>query len=187
MEQRNRKLDFISYDKLNEHKIGDALGILDSFAKPYVHWLNVYCAKYDIDTPLRLSAFLAQICHESGRFRYVEELASGKDYEGRKDLGNVIKGDGIRFKGRGLIQITGRANYTELSKDLGIDFVSEPVLLKEPEYAVMSACWFWNKRGLNKLADEERFRDITKKINGGYNGLEDREKLYVKCKRMLNI
>ena len=187
MEQKNRKLDFISYDKLNEHKIGDAYGVLDSFARPYVEWLNTYCPKFEIDTPLRLAAFLAQIGHESGRFRYVEEIASGRAYEGRKDLGNTQKGDGMRFKGRGLIQITGRANYTEMSKDLGIDFVSEPWLLKEPEFAVMSACWFWDKRKLNALADEESFRTITKKINGGYNGLEDREKLYAKCKRMLNI
>ena len=187
MEQKHRKLDLICYDKLNEHKIGDAYGITDWVARPYAHWLNVYCTKYEIDTPLRLSAFLAQIGHESGRLRYVEELASGKAYEGRTDLGNTTKGDGVRFKGRGLIQITGRYNYTELANDTDVDFVSYPELLKEPEFAVMSACWFWDKRKLNMLADEERFRDITKKINGGYNGLEDREKLYAKCRRMLNV
>lgn len=187
MESRNRKLDLICYDKLNEHKLSCALGVLESVTRPFTHWLNVYCTKYEIDTPLRLAAFLAQLCHESGRFRYVEEIASGRAYEGRKDLGNTQKGDGVRFKGRGLIQITGRANYTEMSKDLGIDFVSNPELVKEPEFAVMTACWFWDKRELNILADEERFRDITRKINGGYNGLEDREKLYAKCKRMFNI
>ncbi|MBO5387618.1 MAG: hypothetical protein J6A59_05690 [Lachnospiraceae bacterium] len=119
--------------------------------------------------------------------RYVEEIASGKKYEGRKDLGNTQKGDGMRFKGRGLIQITGRANYTELSNDVGINFVSQPLLLSLPEYAVMSACWFWDKRKLNKYADAGEFKEITRRINGGYNGLEDREKLYHNCKRMLNI
>lgn len=187
MESRNRKLDLMGYDKLNEHKIGDAIGITDWVVKPYAHWLNVYCTKYEIDTPLRLAAFLAQISHESGRFVYVEEIASGRFYEDRKDLGNTQKGDGVRYKGKGLIQITGRANYTELAKDTDVDFVSYPELLKEPEFAVMSACWFWDKRKLNALADEERFRDITRKINGGYHGLEDREKLYTKCKRLFNI
>ena len=182
-----RTLDFIGVDRLNKHTLSDVFGITYTTIEPYVSFLNEYCAKYEINTPLRLAAFLAQIGHESGRFRYSEEIAKGSAYEGRKDLGNIHKGDGKRFKGRGLIQVTGRYNYETISADLGINFVDEPTLLATPEYAVLSACWYWGKHGLNKLADEGRFRDITKKINGGYNGLEDREKLYAKCKRMLNI
>lgn len=117
----------------------------------YIEWLNYFMPKYGIDTNKEVAAFIAQIGHESGQLRYVEELASGKAYEGRKDLGNTQVGDGIKFKGRGLIQITGRANYTQLSKDLGEDFVKNPSLLSTPKYAVQSACWFWNKNKLNDL------------------------------------
>lgn len=183
----SRILDYKGVDRLSEHKVADIYAVTRVHIKPFVNWLNEYLPKFEINTPLRLAAFLAQVGHESGRMRYVEEIASGRAYEGRKDLGNVQKGDGCRFKGRGLIQITGRANYTELSNDVGVDFVSQPMLLSLPEYAVMSACWYWQKRGLNELADESRFRDITRRINGGYNGLEDREKLYARCKRMLNV
>ena len=117
----------------------------------YIEWLNYFMPKYGIDTDKEVAAFIAQIGHESGQLRYVEELASGSAYEGRKDLGNIQKGDGKRFKGRGLIQITGRANYTQLSKDLGEDFIKNPELLSTPKYAVQSACWFWNKNKLNDL------------------------------------
>ena len=117
----------------------------------YLEWLNYFMPKYGIDTDKEVAAFVAQIGHESGQLRYVEELASGKAYEGRKDLGNTQGGDGIRFKGRGLIQITGRFNYIQLSKDLGEDFIKNPALLSTPKYAVQSACWFWNKNKLNDL------------------------------------
>lgn len=183
----SRILDYKGVDRLSEHKVADIYAVTCVHIIPFVNWLNEYLPKFEINTPLRLAAFLAQVGHESGRMRYVEEIASGRTYEGRKDLGNVQKGDGTRFKGRGLIQITGRANYTEISNDVGINFVSQPMLLSHPEYAVMSACWYWQKRGLNELADESRFRDITRKINGGYNGLEDREKLYERAKRELNV
>ena len=117
----------------------------------YIEWLNYFTSKYSIDSDKEVAAFIAQIGHESGQLRYVEELASGRAYEGRKDLGNTQAGDGIRFKGRGLIQITGRFNYTQLSKDLGEDFIKHPELLSTPKYAVQSACWFWNKNKLNDL------------------------------------
>lgn len=182
-----RMLDFVGIDRLTMHKLSDVYGVPYTTVEPYVGFLNKYCSRYEIDTPIRLAAFLAQIGHESGRFCYTEEIASGAAYEGRKDLGNVCAGDGVRYKGRGLIQLTGRSNYAALSKDLGVDFVGNPALLAEPEYAVWSACWFWHKRKLNDLADNGFFRDITKRINGGYRGLEDREKLYEKCKRMLNV
>ncbi len=117
----------------------------------YIEWLNYFMPKYGIDSDKEVAAFIAQIGHESGQLRYVEELASGSAYEGRKDLGNTQAGDGVRFKGRGLIQITGRFNYTQLSKDLGEDFIKHPELLSTPKYAVQSACWFWNKNKLNDL------------------------------------
>lgn len=117
----------------------------------YLEWLNYFMPKYAIDSDKQVAAFIAQIGHESGQLRYVEELASGKAYEGRRDLGNTQQGDGVKFKGRGLIQITGRFNYIQLSKDLGEDFIKNPALLSTPKYAVQSACWFWNKNKLNDL------------------------------------
>lgn len=151
----------------------------------YIDWLNIYMPKYGITTPSRVTAFLAQIGHESARLYHTEERASGQAYEHRKSLGNNKPGDGVRYKGRGLIQITGKYNYTKLSEATGIDFLNNPTWLTEPEYAVMSACWFWQVNGLNELADKGNFKLITKRINGGYNGLEDREMLYDKAKRVL--
>jgi putative chitinase len=147
----------------------------------YLPFLNQYAMAYDVTTSLRMSAFLAQIGHESGQLQYCEEIADGSAYEGREDLGNLFKGDGRRFKGRGLIQITGRANYTDISDDLKIDFVRHPEKLCEPEFAVKSAFWFWNSRKLNLLADQKDFRRITKLVNGGYNGYNDRLFLYEKA------
>lgn len=154
------------------------LGLSVKTIKPFYKWLEIYMKQYEIDTPVRQAAFLSQIAHESGRFYYVEEIASGQAYEGRKDLGNTQPGDGVRYKGRGLIQLTGRSNYRQLSQELGVDFEDNPELLKSPQYAVQSACWFWHSRGLNDYADVRDIRTITKRINGGYNGIADREALY---------
>ena len=150
--------------------------------------LNGAMERYEINTPARIAAFLAQVAHESGGFRYVREIASGRAYEGRKDLGNVYSGDGVRFKGRGLIQITGRANYQRLAADLQLDgLLQNPQWLESDKWAVWSAAWFWDKTGLNALADEGLFKQITRKINGGYNGLEDRYKYYERAKRVLGM
>lgn len=130
--------------------------------------------EFEINTPARQAAFLAQVGHESGQLRYVRELASGDAYEGRKDLGNIQPGDGRRYKGRGLIQVTGRANYAKCGQDLGLDLINHPELLEEPTNACRSAAWFWKKRGLNELADSGDQIKITKRINGGTNGLADR-------------
>ena len=151
----------------------------------YLQYINEYAEQYEVNTPLRMSAFLAQIGHESGQLRYVQEIASGKAYEGRKDLGNVFFGDGVRYKGRGLIQITGRANYQSLSNDLGVDFINEPEKLQSPKYAVLSAFWFWDKKNLNKWADIPDFEKITRIINGGLNGYKDRLHLYELAKKTL--
>lgn len=147
---------------------------IDQFLDP----LNMAMMEFHINTPKRQAAFLAQIGHESGQLRYVKELASGLAYEGRKDLGNVVDGDGVRFKGRGLIQITGRANYLQVQIDLGIPCIANPELLENTVNACRTAGWFWDKRGLNALADKGDFVTITKRINGGLNGQEDRLRLY---------
>ena len=144
-------------------------------------------AKYGITTPLRLAHFFSQIAHESGGFKYLAELG-GKSYfvkyEGRKDLGNTQKGDGYKFKGRGYIQVTGRANYSEISKDLKIDFINNPELLEQEVNAMVSALWFWNKRKLNQFADLDDIKTITKKINGGYNGLKERQEYLTQYKKI---
>lgn len=155
----------------------------------YLPILNQYMSVYGIDSLNRKAAFLAQIGHESGQLNYTEELASGKAYEGRKDLGNVYKGDGVRFKGRGLIQITGRSNYTSAGVALGFDLVNYPDQLKEPRLATQSACWWWHQRGLNTLADnatEGNFKKITRIINGGYNGYADRHKIWQRAIKELS-
>lgn len=151
----------------------------------YVDFLNTYMDQYEINTPIRRQMFLAQIGHESGQLRYCEEIASGKAYEGRKDLGNINPGDGQKYKGRGLVQITGRNNYRTISRAFKIDFLQQPELLSNPEWAVISACWWWKEHKLNEIADTGDFKRVTKKINGGYNGLEDRLKLYELCKKYI--
>lgn len=148
--------------------------------------------KYGIQSAVRAAAFLAQIGHESGRLLYTEEIASGKAYDtGSKArvLGNtpLPDGDGQLYKGRGLIQITGRANYTQLSKALGYDFIAEPQALARPTWAARSAMWWWNSRGLNALADSVDFQKITKIINGGLNGYADRVALWKKAKSVLGV
>lgn len=159
----------------------------------YIGPLNRAMENYQINTPVRIAAFLAQLAHESGSLRYRKEIASGEAYDtGSKaeSLGNTPEkdGDGQRYKGRGPIQITGLANYKLLSKDTGIDFVGSPEKLEQPLYGSIAAGWFWNKKKLNKLADlntSESFVKITKLINGGTNGLEDRIKHWNTAKKVL--
>lgn len=131
----------------------------------------------EITTPLRQAHFLAQIGHESGELRYAEEIASGAAYEGRRDLGNTEPGDGARFKGRGLIQLTGRANYLLYGQAIGKDLVTDDhwkQVAEDPELAVDVACWFWETHQLSQYADLDDIMTITKRINGGLNGLDAR-------------
>lgn len=138
---------------------------------------NVHMRTYGIlDNSLRFIHFMAQLTHESGNFRYMEEIASGKAYEGRKDLGNTQTGDGKRFKGRGPIQLTGRANYRRYGQQLGIDLENNPQIVAMPSVGLLVACKFWADNGLNALADKDDVLTITRRINGGTNGLEDRKK-----------
>lgn len=143
--------------------------------------------KYQINTPLRIQHFIAQVGHETRGFFYKEEIASGEAYEGRRDLGNTQSGDGMRFKGRGAIQCTGRANYTEYSKFTGIDFVSNPKLLIELPHYIDVAGWYWMKHDLNKYADKDDITKITKKINGGLNGFADRKAYLSRAKKYITI
>ncbi len=156
-------------------------GRADVFAEP----LSRAMYEFDINNPAREAAFLAQIAHESVSLRYVREIASGEAYEGRSDLGNVAAGDGVRFKGRGLIQITGRANYAACASALNLPLLDHPELLEEAENACRSAAWYWKSRGLNELADAGDFRLITKRINGGYNGYADRLAFHARAQQVL--
>ena len=151
-----------------------AVGCSRAAAVRFAPYLEAGCQHYAINTEPRLAAFLAQIGHESGSFAYVREIASGEAYEGRRDLGNTHQGDGVRFAGKGLIQLTGRANYRDMTRWLGWsdcpDFEAHPDELAAPRWAALSACAYWASRDLNALADAGDFEGITRKINGGLNG-----------------
>lgn len=147
--------------------------------------LNRAMQEAGITTPKRAAAFIAQLAHESGQLRYFEELASGRAYEGRRDLGNTQPGDGTRFKGRGPIQLTGRANYAAASKALGVDLVNNPELAARPDVGFRVAAWYWKSRGLNELADRGDFDGITRRINGGQNGAADRRQFHRRASEVL--
>ncbi len=155
----------------------------------YLPYLLAKMKAREIDTPLRRAHFLAQIGHESGALRYNEERASGAAYENRRDLGNSEDGDGRRFKGRGLIQLTGRANYRDYGKSIGIDLTDDENRLKvarDPALAVDAACWFWQTRKLNRFADDDDVVEVTRRINGGTNGLADRKDYLARARYFLN-
>ena len=155
----------------------------------FVPVLNTAMNRYQIVGTRRVAAFIAQIGHESGQLKYVKEIwgptAAQAKYEGRKDLGNTVAGDGPKYRGRGLIQITGRANYMACGEGLGLDLIKQPELLEKPQHACMSAAWFWATRGLNTLADAGQFDRITRRINGGQNGAADRQALYALALKVL--
>ena len=147
---------------------------------------NVHLRTYGIlDTPLRLAHFMAQVAHESGGFRYMEEIASGQAYEGRADLGNTQPGDGKRYKGRGPIQLTGRANYRTFGRKVGIDIEQHPEVVALPSFGLLVACMFWASKGLNALADADDVEAVTRRVNGGVNGLAERRAYLVKAKGLL--
>jgi len=154
----------------------------------YVEPINRYMVSVGgITSTQRLRHFIAQVAHESGCFRYVLEIYGGEAYNNRPDLGNIMPGDGPRFRGRGLIQITGRTNYEQCSMALfgNKRLLDTPELLEQPVNAVRSAMWFWNTRGLNALADSDDIRAVTRRINGGYNGLDNRKTLYERAKNFI--
>jgi putative chitinase len=146
------------------------------------------CIRFGIESPLAKAHFMAQLAHESAGFKHTRELwgptPAQARYEGRRDLGNTVAGDGFRFRGRGLIQITGRANYREYSRDMYGDdrCVLAPELLEVVPDAALCAGWYWQSRGLNEPAERDDLVAVTKRINGGVNGLADRARWLDKAK-----
>lgn len=156
--------------------------------------MNRYAPEFGITTARRWAHFLAQITHESAAFLYTTELGEKSYFENRygtgelaKRLGNRSKADGYNFRGRGLIQITGRYNYEAYKKYCGYDVVTNPDLLAKPLGAIRSAMWYWKTHGLNELADKDDVVAVTKKINGGTNGLESRKRYLLKAKKALKV
>jgi len=161
----------------------------------YLPALTAAMQAHTIDTPLRTAAFVAQLAHESGEFRWMEEIwgptPAQLRYEPPSDLaaklGNTQPGDGKRFKGRGPIQITGRFNYAKFGAQLGLDLIADPAQAAAPEVAFATAGLFWQSNGLNELADARQFVAITRCINGGTNGLAERQRYYERAKAVLGI
>jgi putative chitinase len=154
-----------------------------AFAQP----LTDAMAEHGIATPKRMAAFVAQIAHESEELRFTRELGTGAEYEGRADLGNTQPGDGPKFKGRGLLQITGRANYAACGAALGLPLIDTPALLESPAGACRSAAWFWVKHGLSELADADKFGAITHRVNGGYNGIDERLAFWILARKEFGL
>ena len=172
----------ITSEQLREIFVNAKQSAIEEFSEP----ISQVMETYEINTSLRQAHFLAQIGHESGELRYREEIATGAAYEGRKDLGNTQPGDGRRFKGRGLIQLTGRLNYATYGEDIGIDLTHEPErVATDKDLCVGVAGWYWNRRRLNKYADRDDVITITKRINGGLIGLTDRKRILELAKSVL--
>ena len=162
----------------------------------YLPLLNEFMPLFGIEGKLRVCHFLAQIAHESGELRYSQEIASGKAYDtGRLAiaLGNTPEadGDGQKYKGRGLIQLTGTANYRRFNEYLKKNFegaddvLQNPEVVETPVYAVIAACWFFADSGCLALADKDDIRAVTKRVNGGLNGFDERLKYYNKAKKVI--
>ena len=175
------------------------LGINDKWKIP----LNQVFVKYDLDTSKRQAAFIGQCAVESANFTRLQEnlnysaqrltqvwpsrfpnISMAEPYANNPEkladfvyagrMGNLQDGDGWKFHGRGLIQLTGRENYANCGSGVGVDLIDNPDLLLTPQYAVLSAGWFWNKKGLNALADTQEYGAMTRRINGGLTGLDER-------------
>lgn len=161
-----------------------------SLCEEYFPFLQQAMEEFEINNPLREAAFLAQLAHESGQFRYLEEIwgptDSQKKYEppSKKadQLGNTQPGDGKRFKGRGAIQLTGRANYNKYGGQLNVDLLNHPELAADPQVAFRVSGAFWKSKGLNELADQRKFETITRRINGGLAGQSERLEFYNRAK-----
>lgn len=178
--------------QLLQKATGCTPALADLYCSPL---LNAVLA-FGITTPKRLAAFLAQVGHESGAFRWMKEIwgptAAQRSYEGRRNLGNTEPGDGERYMGRGPIQVTGRFNYRKATRDLREllgdtvpDFEASPERLEDPYWGFMTAANFWQKAGCNELADRDDFETITRRINGGLNGYEDRKRRWELARSVL--
>lgn len=179
---------------LTQRQLIDALGCTSMNAHIYGASLNAAMQRFAIDTPARICSFLAQVGHESGRLQFVREIWNPAQcpwqaaYEGRSDLGNTEPGDGFAFKGRGLLQITGRANYRACGMALNLPLLeTNPVILERRENATLSAAWFWVTHHCNELADAGDFTAITRRINGGLTGQADRLALLAQVTHCLGV
>ena len=181
--------------QITESNLIDIMPNARAQAGVFVSVLNTAMARRNISTPKRIAAFLAQVGHESGQLRYVRELGNNQ-YLSKYDTGTLAlrlgntpeaDGDGQKYRGRGLIQITGRSNYRQCSVGLFGDerLLSLPELLEQPQWAAESAAWFWEQKGLNALADRDEFNTITRRINGGLNGLQDRLEIWARARAVL--
>jgi len=177
----------ITADQLKRISPGTPIDTCNKF----VPFINKYCPLYKIDTPIELASFLSQILYESGGLKWMREIwgptKAQNGYEGRKDLGNTVAGDGKRFMGRGPLQITGRNNYTRMSKDMFGDdrLLKTPEILATPDYGIWSACIYWGWRNLDAVDDDNSIERETKLVNGGYNGLTDRKAYFERAKKEL--
>ena len=140
---------------------------------------------YEINTRLRIAHFLGQTCHEFRGLSHDGGICQRLCLRRPQGSGNVKKGDGRRYKGRGLLQLTGRANYAEYGKALGVDLENNPAMAAEPALSLKIACEYWKRRKLNADCDRDDIRATTKRINGGFNGLEDRSNYIRKAKETL--
>ena len=144
--------------------------------------LNACLVRFQINTSVRIRHFISQISHESGGGKWMKELASGDDYEGRKDLGNTQPGDGRKYKGAGFIQLTGRANYSDFSKYMNDPKVMDGVDYVALNYPATSAGYWWYNNRMNALCDHNPLiEEVTKRVNGGLRGIEDRKVYYNRC------
>ena len=159
-------------------------GLARQTAQAYLPHNDAAMREFEITNANRAWMWLAQVGHESLSLRYLEEIADGSAYEGRKDLGNTQPGDGKRYKGRGPIQITGRYNYTAAAGALKLDLVNRPQIAAEPQHAFRVSAWWWFANGLNGISDTGDVTAATRRINGGLNGLSDRQSRHARCKNL---
>lgn len=163
-------------------------GATDDDIELHLPFINFCMSKFEIDTPLRMQHFLAQCAHESDSLKYMREISSGEQYEGREDLGNTEPGDGKRFVGRGPIQITGRFNYTEFFNYIGrSQLINTPEILEqELALAWLASGWFWSVlKKINSWADKDNIEMVTKRVNGGLRGINSRKKYLQRAKEVI--
>lgn len=171
---------------LLDHVAGRDTGIIgDGIADG----LDKYCPQYSINTHLRLAHFLAQACHETEGFRFLHEIwgptPAQKRYEGRQDLGNIRPGDGYLYRGRGIFQLTGRANYKSIGSALTLPLEVDPELAADPVISVKIACHYWMTHSINLPADADNIALVTRLINGGLNGIDDRKACFARAREVL--
>lgn len=176
---------------MTPEQLAACTGAYPARAKLWLEPITEAMAEYDITTSARQAAFLAQVGHESMGLMYAREIwgptKAQLGYEGRADLGNTQPGDGFRYRGRGLLQITGRTNYADAGHALGLDLVGHPEILEDRDMAAAVSAWWWKVHGLNALADAGEFDRITQRINGGQNGADARRALWAKAKAALDV